>query len=112
MILGIVGTRHEHVLPTLLMEMIRIDINQIETWAEERVTEIESGECPTGIDQIAKRYAKEHGIPFRGFPPSAETADALIAFPCQHSTWVTVRYFEDRGLRAIIHRISCRRRKR
>lgn len=32
------------------------------------ITEIVEGECPRGVDQLAKRYGKEHGIPVIPFP--------------------------------------------
>lgn len=33
-----------------------------------KITEVVEGECPKGVDQLAKRYAREHNIALKPFP--------------------------------------------
>lgn len=120
--IAIIGTRH-----SVNPEQVRalIDAFLMDFACQE--IEIVSGKCPTGVDQIAERYAREHGILFVGYPPDAETgtfpqrcfkrdtkiathARHTLALPCEHSlgTYLTVRLFNAKGgPKAAVHVIPC-----
>lgn len=49
---------------------------------------IATGECPTGVDQLAKLYAMEHGIFYAGFP--APWKNGLSAGPTRNRVMLEI----------------------
>lgn len=115
-VLGIVGTRR-YIDPDLICQLT-------DRFVQEQgleVTKVVSG-GQTGVDSIAKHYAKKHRIPFEEFPPATKTregfharnqqivdaSDVLFAFPDADSvgTYVTIRMAETKGIPVTTHEVA------
>ena len=126
-VIGIVGTRHE--LPFHVYSSVVDRIQDfIASLPDGRLVHIVSG-GQTGVDSIARKYAKDHGHEFSEFAESAEVGDFtqrlrkrndkiakmathMLAFPCEHSrgTWDTIRRFDRLSPTSVVaqrFRVDC-----
>lgn len=110
----IAGPRDYFTYKSLLAALERID------W---EITEVVSG-CARGVDSMGERWAKEHDIPIKKFPPDwnkygkkagflrnrqmAKYGDALLAL-WDHQTTGTgdmINAAREEGLIVLVHRIQ------